>query len=484
MIPLIFKLRESVRFVKGSDSRIVISEVPLGVVRVTERGAGILQLCDGYRTLHQVASEVGLDEGRVFKICEYFNKRGFLEVTGARSAGRIPTVTVIIPTRYLDPSLDECLASVFEQDYDAGMIDVIVVADGPQDGIPDKHGKFQCKVLALPQRQGQSHCRNLGAAEAKGEILAFLDSDCVAEKRWIKEIVPYFAWESVGAVGGYVDGYSQISALDRYEKTFSPLCMGKHILYGAEVASTFYVPTCNILVRRAVYDAVGGMREELQVGEDVDFCWRMRRQGVQLLYVPHGTVRHKHRNHLRKMLRRRADYGSSEAILYSLHPGIKKVLQTPPLAAISFLSLCAAILLVNPWIAIIAAACLLLEGSLKTARTLRWHLRIPVRKSLFSTIRIYLSFFYFASFHLVRYYLALLIVVGILFHPLWFLSAGLLLLAASVDYTVKRPALSYAGFLLYYTLEHISYQLGVFVGCVRRRSFGSYVPKFVRHFGH
>jgi len=83
----------------------------------------------------------------------------------------------------------------------------------------------------------------------------------------------------------------------------------------------------------------------MHVGEDVDFCWRMRDAGDDLLYVPAGTVRHKHRNRLGRFLRRRADYGTSEATLCRLHPRKKKVFQVPPLAVLRFLALCCAILL-------------------------------------------------------------------------------------------------------------------------------------------
>ena len=58
---------------------------------------------------------------------------------------------------------------------------------------------------------------------------------------------------------------------------------------------TFYVPTCNLLVRRSLYLDLGGLREDLRVGEDVDLCWRLRASGSYLVYLPRGRVRHKHR---------------------------------------------------------------------------------------------------------------------------------------------------------------------------------------------
>ncbi len=125
-------------------------------------------------------------------------------------------------------------------------------------------------------------------------------------------------------MGGRTVGYYTDSRLDRYEEVSSPLDMGKDLVVESRGHSTFYVPTCNLLVRRSVYEELGGLREDLSVGEDVDFCWRLRAGGACLVYVPGGLVRHKHRDRLSAMLRRRADYGTSEATLYSLHRDKRK----------------------------------------------------------------------------------------------------------------------------------------------------------------
>ncbi len=480
MIPLTYRLRDTVRFEKRKDSQIVVSELPLGIIRVSERGAQILQLCDGERPLQKVALAAGVNEEYVFRICEYFNKAGILEIMPSWGTGEPAAVTVIIPAKELHEDLDECLDSVFTQDYPKEKVEVIVIADGCPDAIPKAACNFPYKLISNPKSRGASYCRNLGAQSARGEILAFLDSDCVAEAVWLREITPYFVWERLGAVGGYVDGYFVGSSLDRYEKTFSPLNMGKHIRHSARDGSTAYVPTCNLLVRKDVYHALGGLREDLHVGEDVDLCWRMRDRGYDLLYVPQGSVKHKHRNSLGKMLKRRADYGTSEALLYSLHPEKKKVMQIPPLAAISLVAVCAAVLFTNSIFCMIAGACFVIESAVKIWRTVALHLGIRVRTILFSMVRTYFSFYYFVSFHLVRYYFLLLILGGFVFHPIWYVCFSMLIVAASVDYVTRRPNLFVLPFLFYYALEHIFYQVGVFVGCLRARSFESYVPRFVR----
>jgi mycofactocin glycosyltransferase len=483
MIPFVYRLREEVRIQEEATSALVVTETPLNVLRVSLRAARILRLCDGRLTLEEITRQLGqIDEHGVYRICDSFNRKGFLEIYPAPSDGNRPTISVIIPTRDRKDVIIECLDSVFDQDYQKDRIEVIVVDDGSVDGTDAVLSGYPCRVITHPESRGQSCCRNAGAAIAQGEILAFLDSDCVASPLWLKELTPSFEWEEVGAVGGFVDGYFEGSTLDRYEKTFSSLNMGKRVLNDGDDSSTLYVPTCNLLVRRSVYEKVGGIAEDMRVGEDVDFCWRMRKEGYRLIYIPYGPVKHKHRNTLTTMLKRRAEYGTSEAVLYGLHDEKKKILPLPPLATIVFLALCTAVLLLSPFPLLAGASVFLFDFFRKRRRMKR--VTIPIRslKILFSLARTYLSLFYFISFHLVRYYAILLLLIGLLFPPCLLLCAGILLLASVVDYSVKGPGLSFPAFLLYYTLEHFAYQIGVFASCVRRRTFGSYRVVFRRRF--
>jgi len=315
---------------------------------------------------------------------------------------------------------------------------------------------------------------------AQGEILAFLDSDCVPEKTWLRELVVHFEWERIGAVGGYVDGYFDVTALDRYEKAFSPLNLGKHSMVGTNNESTLYVPTCNLLVRRQAYAETGGISNRMHVGEDVDFCWRLRNKGYDMLYVPRGTVYHKHRSSLGKMLKRRFDYGTSEAILYGIHSEKKKTVQLPLIATCSFLSIVGALITLSILPLLASVNCFALEVSMKIWRIRKSKIHLGLWRILFSVARSHFSFFYFTSFHLIRYYMVALICLGFFFHSVWYAFLLTLLLSSLVDYCLKRPRLGLPLFLFYYTVDHLSYQLGVFAGCLRKRSFGSYSLRIMK----
>ena len=119
------------------------------------------------------------------------------------------------------------------------------------------------KLLTNIETRRQSYCPNLGAFHANGDILAFLDSGWVAESAWPRELEPGFLWEPAGAMGGYVEGYSDRSELERYEQKLSPLDLGRYLQWRSEDPSPSYLPMCNMLVLKKALGEVRGLRETL-----------------------------------------------------------------------------------------------------------------------------------------------------------------------------------------------------------------------------
>lgn len=482
MIPLRYRLREGIQFEKRADRWLVISEAPLNILRVGEKGARLLRACNGKRSLQELAVMVdGLSERAAFLVCEYFRGKAILLVKPLPgNSDYWPSVSVIIPTRDRKKDLIECLEGIFKVEYPHDRVEVIVVDDGSGDGTAEALAAYPCTVLTQRESRGQSFCRNLGASEAHGDILAFLDSDCIPEKGWLQDLVPYFHFDSVAVVGGFVDGYLTETALDRYEKTCSSLNIGGYLLRGTLDNSTMYVPTCNMLVRRGVYHQSGGTREEMHVGEDVDLCWRIRGMGQEILYVPSGVVKHKHRSTLVSMLLRKAQYGTSEALLYRLHPEKRKVFPMAPFPLVTFVLAVVSFLYPSAMLpaGTAIAVFITVDALLRAGRIFKLDVWVSWWKVVYSTMRTHIAFAHVASFHLVRYYLILFLLFGLVYGPLAVFGITLLLFSALWDYRLKKPALMFHVFLWFYALEHMAYQLGVFVGCLREKTFMSYVPKF------
>lgn len=465
-----FALKPTVTPVRDEDGFSLVSRVPLRMLRVNE-------------PLYRIVSEIreGVSPSyppATLRTLLSLVSSGYLSLTGLPEPAGYPRISVIIPVKDQPDDLAECLEALMSLDYPPDRLEIIVVDDGSEKDIAQLLISERLTVLRQSPSRGQAAARNLGAEKAGGELLAFLDADCMAGEDWLRELVPFFDADGVKAVGGSVSGYYRRGLLDRYEAVASSLNMGKRLIIEGASASTFYVPTANLIVDRDAFRELGGFNETMSVGEDVDFCWRLREAGHVLLYAPGGDVAHKHRNHLGKMLLRRLDYGTSEAPLYRAHRGKVKTFVISPFGGLSFLAVMLSVLLVNPY----PLLALPLSFMLDMWRMSRAAAGFPgspgLRRTLAPALRGHLSFIYFAGFHLVRYYLVVILALGFAWPPFWWFAGTLLVIASVVDYVVKKPRLLYPFFLFFYLAEHVFYQVGVFLGCVKRWYFGSYRVSF------
>ena len=472
-----FSLAESVSLRKDSDGFFLISRIPIKILRLNEPLYNLLKyICDGGELVdfHFINPE------NTMKVLLTLVMRGYLKLERTAPLTEFPNVSVIIPVRDQPEDLTECLKALEKVLYPEDRLEIIVVDDGSKKDMSQIVTSTNARIIRQEETKGAAVCRNIGAENAIGDILAFLDADCVAGEGWLEELVPFFQSAGAGAAGGYIDGYDTRTPLEKYEKVFSSLNMGKRLIIEGKDKSGFYMPTANLLVAREAFTATGGFKAGMRVGEDVDLCWRLRDWGFTLVYTPTGSVAHKHRNKLGKMLKRRSEYGTSEALLYRTHRDKKKGFAISLFPVLSFLAITIAILLMNPYP--LCALPLLFGIDLwrKSATIKQLKIELSFSQMVYSALRSHLSFFYFAFFHLMRYYLMLIVGLGFAWHPIWVFGGVGIMCTSIMDYSVKKPKLFYLTFLFYYLLEHLTYQAGVFWGCLKYGYFGSYLLSFKR----
>lgn len=255
----------------------------------------------------------------------------------------------------------------------------------------------------------------------------------------------------------------------------SSLSLGSRERTGNSGSDTFYLPSCNLLVRRTAFRSAGGFNDSMHVGEDVDLTWRLRDKGWTICYLPSGNILHEHRSSIRSFMSRRFDYGTSEGMLQLLHPRRRKQMVIPLLLAV-VLALSLAAPFAGWWTFLLAAGLLVGDAAIVRARFIRRRLPIGLGSLLAGRLRALGSLIYYLSYHLVRYYAVPLIVIA-LFIPgfrAWVLPVAALLCAAGVDHAVRKPPLSFIRFCGIYLLEQLAYGAGVFWGCLSRKCFASY----------
>ena len=476
-----FSLADNTYLRADPDGFFLLSRLPLRILRLNESLYNLLKhIRDGGELSEFLSQNPDMNPGNILRVLLSLVSKGYLKLERIAAIAEYPRVSIIIPVRDQPEDLLECLQSINNINYPNDRREIVVVDDGSQKDVSRIVTNENIRVIRHEESRGPAACRNAGAEKAQGDIFAFLDADCMAGENWLQEIIPFFQAAKVGAVGGYVDGFYKDSFLERYEKVFSSLNMGRRLILEAKTESSFYVPTANMLVTKEAFIATGGFKEGMQVGEDVDFCWRLRDLGYSLLYVPSGRVAHKHRSHLGRMLQRRSEYGTSEAELYRTHRDKKKGFAISLYSGLSFLVLTLSILLMNPYPLCLIPVLFGIDLWRKSLIVKKFKMAISFPQIVYSAFRSYLSFFYFAFFHLVRYYLILIVGLGFLWHPLWLFGGLALIYTSIVDFYVKRPKLFYTVFLYFYLLEHLAYQVGVFRGCVKLKYFGSYFLSFRR----
>lgn len=189
-------------------------------------------------------------------------------------------ISVIIPHLEQPGFLRECLRSLSRQENLTDEVEIIVVDNGSRVPPGELCAEFGARLLTQPV-PGPGPARNLGAARASGELLAFIDADCIAAPDWLAEIAKYFRdHPDAEIVGGDVrigcENLAHPTWLEAYESIFA-YRMKEYI------AREGFTGTGNLAVRRTTFEAVGPFGG-IEIAEDLEWGKRALRLGRRTRY--------------------------------------------------------------------------------------------------------------------------------------------------------------------------------------------------------
>lgn len=210
-----------------------------------------------------------------------------MATTGDSAASGLRSVSIIIPSLN-SPILDRVVAAILAQEGGDAIAEVVVVGKDKAGLLPD-HSRVRLVDTIHPV--DASTARNLGIKSSCGDLLIFLDSDCIPQPGWLQAHV------MAHAAGHQVVGGSVLPEGDNYWQLTYNLTMFHDVFSTAPARPRPFLATLNLSVDRTVIDTVGGLDTGLPYSHDLDWTTRMREAGFEPWFAPDAVVKHEHSRH-------------------------------------------------------------------------------------------------------------------------------------------------------------------------------------------
>ncbi len=195
-------------------------------------------------------------------------------------------ISIVIPNFNMASTLSLCLEAAFASVYTN--FEVIVVDDHSDDNSPEIIRKFPCKLVSLEKRSGTSAARNAGARMSRGDVVFFIDADCLVQPDTLSIINRTLPGDTSGTVIGGT--YTAVAYDDTFFSTFQSAWV--HYSETRKPESPDYIAAHAMIIERKAFDNGGFPEDFLPIIEDVEFSHRLRRAGYKLMVNPDIQVRH------------------------------------------------------------------------------------------------------------------------------------------------------------------------------------------------
>ncbi|MBW1788878.1 MAG: glycosyltransferase [Deltaproteobacteria bacterium] len=198
-----------------------------------------------------------------------------------------PFVSVVIPV-YNDPvRVRETVKALARQDYPGDRFEIIVVDNGSADQLRPQLTDYPVTIIEESAVRSSYAARNRGVLAARGEIIAFTDSDCIPENAWLSSGVRAFQEKNAALVGGQMryrfsskrTGAEYLDALANSENKRS-------------IEERGVTMTANLFVRKDIFEEIGPFPATVISGGDIYFTGKATAAGYRLAYAPGAVVGH------------------------------------------------------------------------------------------------------------------------------------------------------------------------------------------------
>lgn len=217
----------------------------------------------------------------------------------------VVNVSIIIPALNEEKMIGRCLDSLTRLAFARDRFEVLVVDNGSRDKTLAVVESFKDRLnLKVLQQAGVriSALRNLGARAAMGEVLAFLDADCLAPADWLDRIYALAPADGAGILGAHYLLPEDSSWVGRTWHRYQE---------APKSGEVSHVPAGDLVMRREDFLKLGGFDETIQTNEDYELCERARRAGMHVRAFPQiGVIHLGTAQSLRVFFRKQAWHGT------------------------------------------------------------------------------------------------------------------------------------------------------------------------------
>lgn len=223
-------------------------------------------------------------------------------------------LSIIVPVYNGAATLAACLENLVNCRFPEDQYEIIVVDNNSTDTTPAIAAQFRVKYLLETQR-GQSSARNFGARNAQGEILGFVDADCLVDAEWPQQVIQSFRSDACAAIVGarqpvYFNFAGRLQSLEYqyyWEKNLNQ-SRGLNKICGS-----------NCAIRKSVFFQTGGFDPQLLVFEDIELGFRLAAHGWKIGYNPDLIVQHIYRDELWGRYLKMNQHGFHEYLAFQKH---------------------------------------------------------------------------------------------------------------------------------------------------------------------
>ena len=223
----------------------------------------------------------------------------------------LPFVSIIVPV-YNDPNgIATTIQSLLKQTYLCDRFEIIVVDNGSNDETPDVVRRFEqnhelVQMYVEDEIQGSYAARNCGIRNARGSVIAFIDADMSVEETWLERGLEEMIGRDCDYLGGdvemYIDGEETLAAF--YD-------CNRYLQMQRFFERDGFVPTCNLFVRKSVFDDVGLFDGRLRSHGDREFGHRIGNTGKTMCFSEDVKALHPARGTIQEWMKRHARFGYS-----------------------------------------------------------------------------------------------------------------------------------------------------------------------------